>query len=173
MRIFKSHPLLKLVNSYVIDSPQPSNISYLWNFGSLLAFCLIIQIVTGVTLAMHYSPSVLEAFNSVEHIMRDVNNGWLIRYLHSNTASAFFFIVYLHIGRGLYYGSYRAPRTLVWTIGTVIFLLMMAIKKWSNWFLVFHVKNTMDNIISPALPFNKSRTRAIRIVGPHNIDYFL
>ena len=126
MRIFKSHPLLKLVNSYVIDSPQPSNISYLWNFGSLLAFCLVIQIVTGVTLAMHYNPSVLEAFNSVEHIMRDVNNGWLIRYLHSNTASAFFFIVYLHIGRGLYYGSYKAPRTLVWTIGTVIFILMMA-----------------------------------------------
>jgi len=126
MRIFKSHPLLKMVNSYVIDSPQPSNLSYLWNFGSLLAFCLIIQIATGVTLAMHYNPSVLEAFNSVEHIMRDVNNGWLIRYLHSNTASAFFFLVYLHIGRGLYYGSYRAPRTLVWTIGTVIFILMMA-----------------------------------------------
>lgn len=126
MRIFKSHPLLKLANSYVIDSPQPSNISYLWNFGSLLAFCLGIQIVTGITLAMHYSPSVLEAFNSVEHIMRDVNNGWLVRYLHSNTASAFFFLVYLHIGRGLYYGSYKAPRTLVWTIGTVIFLLMMA-----------------------------------------------
>jgi ubiquinol-cytochrome c reductase cytochrome b subunit len=126
MRIFKSHPLLKLMNSYIIDSPQPSNISYLWNFGSLLAFCLIIQIVTGVTLAMHYNPSVSEAFNSIEHIMRDVNNGWLIRYLHSNTASAFFFLVYLHIGRGLYYGSYKSPRTLVWTIGTIIFVLMMA-----------------------------------------------
>jgi len=126
MRILKSHPLLKMVNSYVIDSPQPSNLSYAWNFGSLLAFCLIIQIVTGVTLAMHYNPSVTEAFNSIEHIMRDVNNGWLIRYLHSNTASAFFFLVYLHIGRGLYYGSYRAPRGLVWTIGTIIFILMMA-----------------------------------------------
>ena len=126
MRLLKSHPLLKMVNSYVIDSPQPSNISYLWNFGSLLAFCLVIQIITGVTLGMHYTPNVLEAFDSVEHIMRDVNNGWLIRYLHSNTASAFFFIVYLHIGRGLYYGSYKAPRTLVWTIGTVIFILMMA-----------------------------------------------
>ncbi len=125
MRIFKSHPLLKLVNSYIIDASQPSNISYLWNFGSLLAVCLIIQIVTGVTLAMHYNPSVLEAFNSIDHIMRDVNNGWLIRYLHSNTASAFFFLVYLHIGRGLYYGSYRAPRTLAWTLGTVIFLLMI------------------------------------------------
>jgi len=126
MRILKSHSLLKLVNSYVIDSPQPSNISYLWNFGSLLALCLIIQIITGVTLGMHYTPNVLEAFDSVEHIMRDVNNGWLIRYLHSNAASAFFFIVYLHIGRGLYYGSYKAPRTLVWIIGTVIFILMMA-----------------------------------------------
>ena len=99
MRIFKSHPLLKQVNSYLVDSPQPSNISYAWNFGSLLAFSLVIQIITGVTLAMHYNPSVLEAFNSVEHIMRDVNNGWLLRYLHSNTASALF---YLHIGRGLY-----------------------------------------------------------------------
>ena len=126
MRILKSHPLLKILNSYMVDSPQPANLSYLWNFGSLLAICLIIQIVTGITLAMHYNPSVAEAFNSVEHIMRDVNNGWLIRYLHSNTASAFFFLVYLHIGRGVYYGSYRAPRTLVWTIGTVIFLLMMA-----------------------------------------------
>ena len=126
MRIWKSHPLLSLVNGYLVDSPQPSNLSYAWNFGSLLALCLIIQIITGVTLAMHYNPSVLEAFNSVEHIMRDVNNGWLIRYLHSNTASAFFFLVYLHIGRGLYYGSYKAPRTLVWTIGTVIFILMMA-----------------------------------------------
>ena len=126
MRLLKTHPLLKLVNSYVIDSPEPSNISYLWNFGSLLGLCLVIQIITGVTLAMHYNPSVLEAFNSVEHIMRDVNNGWFIRYLHSNTASAFFFIVYLHIGRGLYYGSYKAPRTLVWTIGTIIFILMMA-----------------------------------------------
>ena len=125
MRILKSHPLLRLANSYVIDSPQPSNISYLWNFGSLLAFCLVIQIITGVTLAMHYNPSVLEAFNSVEHIMRDVNNGWLIRYLHANTASAFFFIVYLHMGRGLYYGSYRAPRTLVWTLGVIIFILMI------------------------------------------------
>nr|YP_009409408.1 cytochrome b [Apiospora arundinis]ASH96109.1 cytochrome b [Apiospora arundinis] len=126
MRILKSHPLLKLVNSYLIDASEPSNISYLWNFGSLLALCLIIQIITGVTLAMHYSPNVLEAFNSIEHIMRDVNNGWLIRYLHANTASAFFFLVYLHIGRGMYYGSYRSPRTLVWALGTVILILMMA-----------------------------------------------
>lgn len=125
MRIFKSYPFLKLINSYIVDAPVPSNINYLWNFGSLLALCLVIQIITGVTLAMHYNPSVLEAFNSVEHIMRDVNNGWLVRYLHSNTASAFFFLVYLHMGRSLYYGSYRNPRTLTWTIGTVIFLIMI------------------------------------------------
>lgn len=112
-------------NDYLIDNPQPSNISYLWNFGSLLGVCLGIQIVTGVFLAMHYNPSILEAFNSVEHIMRDVNNGWLIRYLHANTASAFFFLVYLHMGRGLYYGSYKAPRTLVWVLGSLIFLAMI------------------------------------------------
>jgi group I intron endonuclease len=112
---------------YIIDHSQPSNINYLWNFGSLLALCLVIQIITGVTLAMHYNPSVAEAFNSIEHIMRDVNNGWLIRYLHSNTASAFFFLMYLHIGRGLYYASYRAPRTLAWVLGTIILILMMAV----------------------------------------------
>ena len=126
MRILKSNPLLRILNSYLIDAPTPANISYLWNFGSLLGLCLGIQIVTGVTLAMHYTPTVLEAFNSVEHIMRDVNNGWLVRYLHANTASAFFFLLYLHIGRGLYYGSYKSPRTLTWAIGTVIVILMMA-----------------------------------------------
>ena len=150
MRIFKSHPLLKLANSYLIDAPQPANLSYLWNFGSLLAVCLIVQIVTGVTLAMHYNPSVLEAFNSVEHIMRDVNNGWLIRYLHSNTASAFFFLVYLHMGRGLYYGSYRAPRTLVWTLGVVIFLLMivtafLGLLHSPKWFKLNNNKNNNKN----------------------------
>lgn len=150
MRLLKSHPILRLANSYLVDSPQPLNLSYMWNFGSLLAFCLIIQIVTGVTLAMHYNPSVAEAFNSVEHIMRDVNNGWLIRYLHSNTASAFFFIVYLHIGRGMYYGSYRAPRTLVWTIGTVIFILMMATAFLGHlhspkWFDISNKKNEKIN----------------------------
>ena len=126
MRVLKNHPLLKLVNAYLIDAPTPANISYLWNFGSLLGLCLVIQIITGVTLAMHYTPSAYEAFNSIEHIMRDVNNGWLVRYLHSNTASAFFFLVYLHIGRGLYYGSYKSPRTLTWAIGTIILIVMMA-----------------------------------------------
>ena len=126
MRYLKNNVLLKLLNSYLIDASQPSNISYLWNFGSLLAICLGIQIISGVTLAMHYTPSVTEAFNSIEHIMRDVNHGWLVRYLHSNTASAFFLLVYLHIGRGIYYGSYRSPRSLVWIIGTIILIAMMA-----------------------------------------------
>jgi group I intron endonuclease len=126
VRRLKSHPLFKKINEYLGDASQPSNLSYLWNLGSLLAFSLLIQIVTGVTLAMHYNPSVSEAFNSIEHIMRDVNNGWLIRYLHSNTASAFFFIVYLHIGKNIYYSSYKAPRTLPFNIGVVIFICMMA-----------------------------------------------
>jgi len=127
MRILKSHVLLRIFNSYVVDSPQPANLSYLWNFGSLLAVCLIIQILTGAFLAMHYTPNVDLAFNSVEHIMRDVNNGWLIRYTHANVASFFFIFVYMHIARGMYYGSYKSPRILVWTIGTIILILMMAI----------------------------------------------
>jgi len=127
MRILKSHVLLRLVNSYIVDSPQPANISYLWNFGSLLGVCLIIQILTGVFLAMHYQPHVDFAFNSVEHIMRDVNNGWIIRYTHANVASFFFIFVYMHVARGLYYGSYKSPRILAWSIGVIILILMMAI----------------------------------------------
>lgn len=171
MRLLKSHPLLRLVNGYLIDSSEPSNISYLWNFGSLLAICLIIQIVTGVTLAMHYSPNVLEAFNSIEHIMRDVNNGWFIRYLHANTASAFFFLVYLHIGRGMYYGSYRAPRTLVWAIGTVILILMdgtafLGYKrspKWSNLKL-------SNNLISRPFIRHYSTNSISRVEHPNDIN---
>ena len=126
MRLLKRNTLLGLVNSYVVDSPQPANLSYAWNGGSLLATCLGIQIVTGVILAMHYTPNVDLAFVSVEHIMRDVNYGWMIRYIHANVASFFFIFVYLHIGRGLYYGSYRSPRVLLWSIGVIILVLMMA-----------------------------------------------
>ena len=126
MRIFKTNVLLRFVNSYLVDSPQPANISYLWNFGSLLALCLGIQILTGCFLAMHYIPNVDLAFNSVEHIMRDVDNGYILRYTHANVASFFFIFVYAHIGRGLWYGSYRAPRILVWSIGGIIFILMIA-----------------------------------------------
>jgi len=127
MRLLKTHVLLRLLNSYGVDSPQPANLSYLWNFGSLLATCLVIQILTGAFLAMHYTPNVDLAFNSVEHIMRDVNNGWLMRYTHANVASFFFIFVYMHIGRGLYYSSYKEPRVLVWSIGVIILVLMMAI----------------------------------------------
>jgi Cytochrome b/b6/petB/LAGLIDADG endonuclease len=126
MRILKSNPVLTLLNSYLVDSPQPSTLSYLWNFGSLLGLCLIAQIITGVLIAMHVSPTAETAFQSIEHIMRDVNEGWLLRYCHANMASFFFIAVYLHIARGLYYGSYRTPRIGVWVIGTVIFFLMMA-----------------------------------------------
>ena len=126
MRLLKKHIILRLVNSYIVDSPQPANISYLWNFGSLLAVCLGLQILTGIFLAMHYQPHVDFAFNSVEHIMRDVNNGWAVRYTHANVASFFFIFVYAHIARGLYYGSYKSPRVLLWAIGVIILVLMMA-----------------------------------------------
>jgi len=127
MRLLKTHVLLRLVNSYMVDSPQPANLSYLWNFGSLLATCLGIQILTGAFLAMHYQANVDFAFDSVEHIMRDVNNGYLVRYTHANVASFFFIFVYAHIARGLYYSSYKSPRVLVWSIGVIILILMMAI----------------------------------------------
>ena len=126
MRKFKSHILLRLVNSYIIDAPEPANISYLWNFGSLLGTCLVLQILTGIFLAMHYQPHVDFAFNSVEHIMRDVNNGWAVRYTHANVASFFFIFVYAHIARGLNYGSYKSPRVLLWVIGVIILIVMIA-----------------------------------------------
>jgi len=125
MKLLKRHPFLSIVNSYVIDSPSPSNLSYLWNFGSLLGLCLVIQIITGVTLAIHYCSDISLAFDSVEHIMRDVNYGWIIRYTHSNVASFFFLCVYLHIGKGLYFGSYKSPRIILWSIGVIIFILII------------------------------------------------
>ena len=126
MRQLKLNVLLRFINSYIVDSPQPANLSYLWNFGSLLATCLGLQIVTGIFLAMHYIPNVDLAFASVEHIMRDVNNGWAVRYTHANVASFFFIFVYAHIARGLYYSSYKTPRVLVWSIGVIILIVMMA-----------------------------------------------
>lgn len=126
MAFRKSNLYLSLVNSYVIDSPQPSSINYWWNLGSLLGLCLVIQICTGIFLAMHYSSNIELAFSSVEHIMRDVQHGYLIRYMHANGASFFFICMYIHIGKGLYYGSYRSPRIVLWTVGVVIFVLTMA-----------------------------------------------
>nr|AFK84302.1 cytochrome b [Eleutheronema tetradactylum] len=119
----KTHPLLKIVNSALVDLPAPSNISAWWNFGSLLGLCLGIQIVTGLFLAMHYTPNIASAFDSVAHICRDVNFGWLIRNMHANGASFFFVCIYFHIGRGLYYGSYLYKET--WNIGVVLLLLTM------------------------------------------------
>nr|AEF79892.1 cytochrome b [Takydromus septentrionalis] len=120
----KQHPLLKIINASFIDLPTPSNISAWWNFGSLLGLCLIIQIMTGLFLAMHYTADILSAFSSIAHIHRDVQYGWLIRNLHANGASMFFICIYLHIGRGLYYGSYLFMET--WNIGVILLLLTMA-----------------------------------------------
>nr|ACF76888.1 cytochrome b [Dipodomys merriami arenivagus] len=120
----KTHPLMKMVNHAFIDLPTPSNISGWWNFGSLLGLCLVIQIASGLFLAMHYTPDTMTAFSSVTHICRDVNYGWLIRYMHANGASLFFICLYLHIGRGIYYGSYSYMET--WNIGIILLFLTMA-----------------------------------------------
>jgi ubiquinol-cytochrome c reductase cytochrome b subunit len=117
----KSHPLIKIINNALVDLPAPSNISRWWNFGSLLGLCLIIQILTGIFLAIHYTADILLAFNSVDHICRDVNNGWLLRTLHANGASFFFICIYFHIGRGIYYGSYKYLYT--WTVGVLLLFL--------------------------------------------------
>ncbi len=119
-------PIGGLIHSSFVVFPNPRNLNYFWTFGAILAFMLVAQIATGVTLAMHYIPDARFAFNSVEHIMRDVNYGWLLRYLHSNGATMFFLAVYIHMLRGLYYGSYKAPREVLWILGVIIFLLMMA-----------------------------------------------
>lgn len=181
MRLLKTHVLLRIFNSYLVDSPQPANISYLWNFGSLLGTCLGIQILTGAFLAMHYTPNVDLAFNSVEHIMRDVNNGWIIRYTHANVASFFFIFVYMHIARGLYYSSYKTPRVLAWSIGVIILILMIATAflgyvlpygQMSLWgkivpqMLDYSIENLI--ILSYTTPIFKPKTRPIKKIGPHN-----
>nr|ASW18548.1 cytochrome b [Onychodactylus koreanus] len=120
----KTHPLLKIINGSFIDLPTPSNLSAWWNFGSLLGICLIAQILTGLFLAMHYTADTSSAFSSVAHICRDVNYGWLVRNTHANGASFFFICIYMHIGRGLYYGSYMYKET--WNIGVILLLLVMA-----------------------------------------------
>ena len=122
----KKQPIVQLINEHLVDYPTPSNLTLFWNYGFLAGMCLSVQLVTGIALAMHYTPHVDLAFLSVEHIMRDVNNGWFLRYAHANGASMFFITVFIHIGRGLYYGSYMQPRALVWSLGVVILLLMMA-----------------------------------------------
>nr|WFG64035.1 cytochrome b [Microtus arvalis]WFG64044.1 cytochrome b [Microtus arvalis]WFG64053.1 cytochrome b [Microtus arvalis] len=122
--IRKKHPLIKIINHSFIDLPAPSNISSWWNFGSLLGLCLIVQILTGLFLAMHYTSDTATAFSSVAHICRDVNYGWLIRYMHANGASMFFICLFLHVGRGVYYGSYNMIET--WNMGIVLLFAVMA-----------------------------------------------
>lgn len=119
-------PILSVVNEHLIAYPVPSNLNYFWGFGSLAGISLVIQIVTGIFLACHYTPDVNLAFSSVEHIMRDVNGGFLLRYMHANGASMFFMVTMVHVLRGLYYGSYQAPREAVWMIGVIMLLLMVA-----------------------------------------------
>jgi ubiquinol-cytochrome c reductase cytochrome b/c1 subunit len=119
-------PIVGLVHSSFVAYPVPRNLNYFWTFGAILSIMLGVQIITGVILAMHYVPNATMAFNSIEHIMRDVNYGWLIRYLHTNGASFFFLAVYIHIFRGMYYGSYKSPREVLWILGVIIYVLMMA-----------------------------------------------
>ena len=125
MRFIKSNIILNTINNLLIY-PAPSTLTYLWNFGVLAFFCLMIQIISGIFLAMHYIPHIDLAFLSIEHIMRDVNNGWILRYVHSNGASMFFLVVYIHLFRGLYYGSYLKPKTFTWILGVLILFIMIA-----------------------------------------------
>lgn len=148
-------PVTRLVWDSFVDYPTPRNLNYWWTFGGILSLCLAVQIVSGIVLAMHYNPSAQGAFASVEHIMRDVNYGWLIRYTHANGASMFFIAVYLHMFRGLYYGSYKPPREILWILGCVIYLLMMAtafmgyVLPWGQ--MSFHGAVVITNIIG-AIP---------------------
>ncbi|MCE1237722.1 MAG: cytochrome b/b6 [Hyphomicrobiales bacterium] len=119
-------PIIRLGYDSFVAYPTPRNLNYWWAFGGVLSMMLVVQLITGIVLVMHYTPNTALAFTSVEHIMRDVNWGWLLRYMHANGASMFFIAVYIHILRGLYYGSYKAPREILWILGVVIFLLMMA-----------------------------------------------
>ena len=152
--IRKENPVISLINNMLIDLPAPSNISYLWNFGVLLAICLGIQIITGIFLAMHYCPDVDLAFSSVAHITRDVNYGFILRYLHANGASMFFFCVYLHIGKGIYYGGYT--KIIVWNVGVFLFLLMIVtafigyVLPWGQ--MSFWAATVITNLLS-AIPY--------------------
>lgn len=119
-------PIISWLESFLFKHPYPKNLSYAWSFGSIAGIALVVQILTGIMLAMHYVPNTKYAFDSVEHIMRDVRYGWLLRYIHAVGASMFFVAVYAHIARGLYYGSYKSPREILWWVGIIIFLLMMA-----------------------------------------------
>jgi ubiquinol-cytochrome c reductase cytochrome b subunit len=156
--------ILAVVDNHLIDYPTPINITWAWSFGLLASVCLGIQLITGIFLAMHYTPHVDLAFASVEHIMRDVNNGWLIRYIHANGASMFFIIVYSHMFRGLYYGSYMHPRQHLWCSGVLIFLLMMGtafmgyVLPWGQ--MSFWGATVITNLVS-----------AIPVAGPSIVEW--
>ena len=149
-------PIFSTLKHTLVDYPTPRNLNYWWNFGSLAGIFLLIQIITGIVLAMHYTPTVEGAFASIEHIMRDVNYGWLIRYIHMNGSSFFFIVVYIHVFRGLYYGSYKSPREVLWWLGLVILLLMMVtafmgyVLPWGQ--MSFWGATVITNIFS-AVPF--------------------
>ncbi len=151
-------PIIRFSADYMA-LPTPRNLNYWWTFGGILSICLMIQIITGIVLAMHYTASSAEAFNSVERIMRDVNYGWLIRYVHASGASMFFIAVYIHMLRGLYYGSYKAPREMIWLLGCVIFILMIAtaffgyVLPWGQ--MSFHGAVVITNVLG-----------AIPVIGP-------
>nr|QHD45547.1 cytochrome b [Cicadella viridis] len=150
----KNDPLIKIINFSLVDLPAPINLSMWWNFGSILGLCLSIQLISGVLLSMHYTSNIDMAFNSVSHIMRDVNNGWIMRTVHSNGASMFFICMYMHVGRGLYYGSYKFLKT--WIVGVVIMLLTMAtaflgyVLPWGQ--MSFWGATVITNLLS-ALPY--------------------
>ncbi|MBS0335006.1 MAG: cytochrome b N-terminal domain-containing protein [Proteobacteria bacterium] len=148
-------PIIRFANDTIVTFPTPKNLNYWWTFGGILAMMLGVQIVSGIVLAMHYVPHVDYAFNSIEHIMRDVNYGWLIRYIHANGASMFFLAVYIHMFRNLYYGSYKAPREVLWILGCVIYILMMGtaffgyVLPWGQ--MSFHGAVVITNLIG-AIP---------------------
>lgn len=165
-------PLLNTLHSHLIAYPTPSNLNASWNWGSLAGLCLVLQIVTGVCLAMHYTAHVDLAFASVQHIMRDVPSGWLLRYFHANGASFFFIVVYIHLFRGLYYNSYAQPRELVWLFGVVIRLMMIRtafigyVLPWGDFLCP---KDLIKNsCVMSALSL--SRIKSSQRIGPHNID---
>lgn len=177
MKITKRNPLQSIVNDFQIDSPAAINISYFWSFGSLLGQNQVQMQITGIQQAMHYTANTALAFNSVEHIMRDVNNGWQQRYFHANGASFFFIWVYLHIGRGQYYGSYRKPRSQLWIIGVIIFIQMMAtafigyVQPWGqsaqNEIII---ANDSQGSWLGYMAFGASKIPSKNRIGPHNID---
>jgi len=156
MRFFNSNSIVHLVYHSAVSYPVSTNLSYFWNFGIFALVCLVVQLITGIFLAMHYVPHIDMAFVSVEHIMRDVNYGWLLRYIHANGASMFFIVVYIHIFRGLYYSSYMYPRELLWCVGVIIFLLMILtaflgyVLPWGQ--MSFWAATVITNLAS-AIPF--------------------